>query len=320
MKVLVTGGAGFIGSHLSDRLLQEGHQLVVVDNYDAFYPRSLKESNVKSHFKSLSYQFIEEDILNPASIRKQIKGNTPELIIHLAAKAGVRPSIDNPLAYEHANVQGTLCMLEMAKELKVKKIILASSSSVYGSNPNVPWREDDLALQPISPYASSKIAAEAFGRTYSGLYGMNVIALRFFTVFGPRQRPDLAINKFFTALRSNQPITVYGDGSTMRDYTFVDDIIEGIWGAIQRETRSGEFRIYNLGNSGTVRLSELINGIEEVAGKKLIINRQPEQPGDVFQTYADISRAASELGFKPSTSLKTGLQKFNSWQQGLLNV
>jgi UDP-glucuronate 4-epimerase len=244
---------------------------------------------------------------------EKLQGHAPELIIHLAAKAGVRPSIADPLSYDRVNAQGTLNILELAKKLKIKKIIFASSSSVYGSNPNVPWEETDLALSPISPYAASKIAAEAYGKTYSSLYGINFLALRFFTVFGPRQRPDLAINKFFSALFANQPVTIYGDGSTRRDYTYVSDIVQGICGAINREVHLGEFRIYNLGNSATIQLSELIAAIEKIAGKQFQLIYGPEQPGDVYQTFADVSRAQKELGFSPSTALPQGLQEFYDW-------
>ncbi len=312
MNVLLTGGAGFIGSHLADRLLGDGHVVTCIDNFDPFYAVDSKKSNIQAHLSNPNYQLIEEDITNPDKILNRLKG-APDLILHLAAKAGVRPSISDPLAYAHTNVEGTISMLEIARKLHVRKFIFASSSSVYGSNPNIPWNETDLALSPISPYASAKIAAEFFGKTYCSLYSIDFTALRFFTVFGPRQRPDLAIHKFFSALLQDEPITVYGDGTTRRDYTYIDDIVNGIYGAIHKPLVPGQFKVYNLGNSGTVTLNELIAAIEKVVGKKFKIKTEPEQPGDVSCTYANISSAKKDLSFSPSTTLHQGLEAFYSW-------
>jgi UDP-glucuronate 4-epimerase len=313
MNVLLTGGAGFIGSHVADRLLRDGHEVTCIDNFDPFYSEDSKKTNIQAHLSNPHYQLIDEDITNTDKILNWLKGTPPDLILHLAAKAGVRPSISNPQAYAHTNVQGTISMLEIARKLNVPKFIFASSSSVYGSNPNIPWNEADLALSPISPYASSKIAAEFFGKTYCSLYSIDFTALRFFTVFGPRQRPDLAIHKFFSALLKDEPITVYGDGTTRRDYTYIDDIVNGIYGAIEKTLAPGQFKVYNLGNSGTVTLNELIAAIEKVVGKKFKIKTETEQPGDVSCTYANISSAKKDLSFSPSTTLHQGLEAFYNW-------
>ncbi len=313
LKILLTGGAGFVGSHLAEKLLSLGSVVVNIDNFDPFYSRAVKESNMSTQICNPDYRFICSDINTPDVIVGQLAGFSPDVIIHLAAKAGVRPSILDPIGYAQTNVQGTINMLELARKLNVRKFIFASSSSVYGSNPHVPWKESDLALSPISPYASSKIGAEYFGKTYSALFGINFIALRFFTVFGPRQRPDLAIHKFFSALTSDQPIIIYGDGSTRRDYTYVSDIVNGIVGALNRPLVPGEAKVYNLGNSDTVTLSHLVSEIEKVVGQKFSINYQPEQAGDVSQTYADVSLAQNELNFQPSTGLREGLEEFYNW-------
>lgn len=313
MKILVIGGAGFIGSHLVTALLKQNEEVISVDNFDSFYPRSIKESNIKEHFHSKQFLFIEEDILNADTIYEKIKEKKIDLIIHLAAKAGVRPSIENPVEYHKVNAEGTLRMLELARKLDVKKFIFASSSSVYGENPNIPWKESDLDLRPISPYASSKISAENIGNRFSHLYGINFIALRFFTVYGPGQRPDLAIHKFFKNIIEEKAIPVYGDGNTSRDYTYIDDIISGVIGALNLPVKPSFFDIYNLGNSKTINLSELISLIEKVIGKKAIIDRKDYQPGDVMITNADISKSVRELGFMPKTGIKKGLEEFYSW-------
>ena len=310
MRIVVTGGAGFIGSHLVTALLKQNAEVICIDNFDSFYPRSIKESNIKNHFLSNKYTFIEEDILNSEILFAKLSSKKVDAIIHMAAKAGVRPSIENPNEYRKVNAEGTLQMLGLAKKLNIKKFIFASSSSVYGENPNVPWKESDIDLMPISPYATSKIEAESIGKMYCNLHGINFIALRFFTVYGPGQRPDLAIHKFFKNIIEEKPIPVYGDGSTSRDYTYIDDIISGIIGALNLSLNPSIFEIYNLGNSNTIKLSELISLIENVIGKKAIIERKNNQPGDVARTNADISKSFRDFGFKPATSIKNGLEEF----------
>jgi len=315
-NILVTGGAGFIGSHLIDSLLKEDNvRVVTIDNFDPFYARRIKEGNIKTHLGNSNYRFIELDIREKEAMDEALADEQFDMIVHIAAKAGVRPSIQNPLVYHQVNVDGTLNLLEYARNNGVKKFIFASSSSVYGTDPNVPWQEKDTGLMPISPYAASKLAAENYGRVFSELYDMQFIALRFFTVYGPRQRPDLAIHKFFKAIDNGTAIDRYGDGSTRRDYTFVDDVIQGVRKAMQLDDR--KYDIINLGNSDTIMLKDLIAGIENTLGKKAIINQMPEQPGDVPQTYADISKAREVLGYDPKTKIADGLVKFYEWYSEL---
>ncbi len=313
MNILVTGGAGFIGSHLIDKLLSLGHTVFSIDNFDSFYPRIVKENNQKKHFESKNFSFLECDITNEEVLLNFTKGKNIELIVHLAAKAGVRPSIENPAAYHHTNATGTLHLLNIAKTLKVKRFILASSSSVYGENLNVPWKESDTNLQPISPYAASKISAENMARVYSKLFYLDTVVFRFFTVYGPRQRPDLAIHKFFNLAYNNEEIPFFGDGSTRRDYTFIDDIVKGIIGAINLSSTDSKYNVYNLGNSNTVTLNELIETIKKITQKNIVLKKLPEQAGDVQQTFADVSKAGRELGFSPSTKITEGLALFNTW-------
>jgi UDP-glucuronate 4-epimerase len=310
--VLITGGAGFIGSHLVDRLLAEGGWTVtVVDNLDPYYSPEVKRRNVAHHIGDPAFRLVEADLLDE-DLEQRIGEAPIDLIVHIAAKAGVRPSILDPLGYHRVNVTGTLRLLELARHRKVPHFVLASSSSVYGENPNVPWSEEERNLVPISPYAASKLAAEQFARVTSDLHGMMVTTLRFFTVYGPRQRPDLAIHQFFRKISAGDTILQFGDGSTRRDYTYVDDIVNGVRAAMDRSV--GErYELYNLGNSGTVMLRELIAAIELELGRKAIIEQRPEQLGDVPQTFADVSKAARDLGFVPSTSLATGLARFHDW-------
>lgn len=308
--ILVTGGAGFIGSNLISKLLITGkYKITCIDNFDDFYPAAQKEWNIKAFHQNQNFTLIHGDIRNTEDLNK---AENVDIIIHLAAKAGVRPSIQNPKLYLDVNINGTQVLLDYARDNKVKQFLFASSSSVYGVNENVPWIEEDPLL-PISPYASSKVAGEMLGHVYSHLYGIRFVALRFFTVYGPGQRPDLAIHKFFKAITREEPIPVYGDGSTSRDYTFVKDTVEGIIAALDY-TRS-DFEIINLGNHRTVTLSNLIEAIEDTCGKKAIIDRHEEQPGDVSQTYAEISKAQEYLGYDPSTSLEEGLSAFYEWFQ-----
>lgn len=307
---LVTGGAGFIGSHLVDRLLAEGWRVTVVDNFDPFYDTAIKKRNVAEHLGNGRYTLHRLDIRELAGLRRELT-DTYDVIVHLAAKAGVRPSIEDPVTYQEVNVTGTQNMLEFARERGIKQFVFASSSSVYGVNPNVPWREDDHVLLPISPYASTKVSGELLGHVYSHLYGIRFIALRFFTVYGPRQRPDLAIHKFARLMLDGQPIPFYGDGTTRRDYTYIDDIIHGVRAAMDyEETR---YEVVNLGNNRTVSLTEMVQGLEEALGIEAELEPLPEQPGDVPQTWAEVVKARELLGYSPQMSMNKGLQLFAYW-------
>lgn len=307
---LVTGGAGFIGSHLVDRLLAEGWRVTVVDNFDPYYDPAIKEANVADHLKNERYRLVRGDIRDLPGLKQELTGPY-DVIVHLAAKAGVRPSIDDPITYQEVNVGGTQNMLELARELGVKQFIFASSSSVYGVNPNVPWREDDPVLLPISPYAATKVSGELLGHVYSHLYGIRFIALRFFTVYGPRQRPDLAIHKFARMMYKGQYLPFYGDGSSRRDYTYIDDVIQGVRAAMDYD--QSNYEIINLGNNQTVSLREMVKKLQAVLGIKAELDRMPPQPGDVPQTWADISKAGRLLGYQPSTTFDQGLQNFAAW-------
>jgi UDP-glucuronate 4-epimerase len=310
MKIVVTGGAGFIGSHLIDKLLDDNHNVVNIDNFDSFYDYSIKERNIKGHYRYDNYELKKIDIRDYSKLANAIPNDT-EVIVHLAAKAGVRPSIIDPVSYQEVNVTGTQNLLEIAKEKNIGKFIFASSSSVYGKNPKVPWSESDAVLQPISPYASTKVSGELLGHVYSHLYDINFIALRFFTVYGPRQRPDLAIHKFTKLKYDNEPITLFGKGETKRDYTYIDDIILGINSCLNYEDSS--YEIINLGNNNTVELRELVENMEAIIGSKFIKRVEPEQPGDVTQTWADVDKANRLLGYNPSTNITEGLKKFIQW-------
>ena len=307
--VLITGGAGFIGSSLTRVLLGSGNaRITCLDNFDHFYSRRQKEWNLRDIRGHKHFKLLEGDIRHDDSLQQA--GDDVDVIVHLAAKAGVRPSIQDPVLYQDVNVAGTQKLLEFARERSIRQFVFASSSSVYGINENVPWKEDEKLL-PISPYASTKLSGEMLGHVYSHLYGIRFLALRFFTVYGPGQRPDLAIHKFFRSIQDDKPIPVYGDGSTSRDYTFISDTVNGIIGAINYT--GSPFEIINLGNSNTVTLSALISSIEITCGKKAMIDRQPEQPGDVPRTYADIGKARELLGYNPGTTLEAGLARFYEW-------
>jgi len=310
LNIVVTGGAGFIGSHLIDRLLSEGHSVTNIDNFDPFYDENIKRQNIKEHLESHNYTLHEMDIRDKAALNKAIPDDT-DVIVHLAAKAGVRPSIQDPISYQEVNVAGTQNMLEVAREKEIKQFVFASSSSVYGKNPNVPWREDDAVLQPISPYASTKVSGELLGHVYSHLYDIRFLALRFFTVYGPRQRPDLAIHKFLKLMTDGKEITLYGDGSTRRDYTFNYDIVDGIMGAINY--RDSLYEVINLGNNETVELLELVEAIEKASGISAKKTFGPEQPGDVKQTWADVSNAGNLLNYHADYSIDKGLKAFVEW-------
>ena len=315
--VLVTGGAGFIGSHLTQALLSAGKKVIVVDNFNDFYSPSIKRQNIKAVLNAVSekqgenFVLLEEDIrtLHPDHL-KEYAGSI-DTVVHLAAMAGVRPSLMNPVLYQDVNVVGTQALLELSRVLKVKKFIFASSSSVYGVNPNVPWSESDDVLEPISPYAASKVSGELQGRVYHHLYGMDFIALRFFTVYGPRQRPDLAIAKFIDRAFKGEPIEVYGDGTSARDYTFVGDIISGVVAAIERDLHG--YQVINIGNSFPVELRGFIKMVEEATAVSLQLQKKPHQPGDVPRTFADIGKAKQLLGYNPMTSMEAGIRLQVEW-------
>ena len=307
---LVTGGAGFIGSHLIDRLLKEGWVVTNVDNFDPFYDPAIKRKNIVAHLDYEHYRLVEVDIRNLSTLRQALADDY-DVIVHLAARAGVRPSIQDPLGYQEVNVTGTQNLLELARERGIRQFVFASSSSVYGVNPNVPWREDDCVLRPISPYASTKVSGELLGHVYSHLYGIRFIALRFFTVYGPRQRPDLAIHKFARLMLEGKPIPIYGDGSTRRDYTYIDDISEGVRRAMDYEASS--YEIINLGNNQTVTLNEMVETLEMALSVKVARQYLSEQPGDVPATWADVNRAKRILHFRPKTPFEEGVKLFVEW-------
>ncbi|MBS1939451.1 MAG: GDP-mannose 4,6-dehydratase [Bacteroidetes bacterium] len=324
---IITGGAGFIGSHLVDRLLAEGGwNVTVVDNFDPLYPRVLKEANLARHKHDPAFRLEEGDILDGTTVESVLQriGQNPVVLVHLAARVGVRQSLLDPLGYHRTNVTGTLNLLDLARKYRVMRFVLASSSSVYGEHPAIPWKEELEDLHPISPYAVSKWTAEAFARVYARLHGLDTAVLRFFTVYGPRQRPDLAIHSFFRKICEGQPIRQFGDGSTSRDYTYVDDIVNGVRAAMEaplgRPPGQGAYEVFNLGNSTTVPLQELIAAIEQEAGRKAIIEQCPAQAGDVRQTFANVEKAGQFLGFAPKTRLADGLHKFAQWYQDLVPV
>jgi len=310
MRVLVTGGAGFIGSHLAARLAANGVQVTILDELNDFYSPSLKRANLEEAAQCGAFELKEADICDRVSVRDIFRAGRFDTVVHLAARAGVRPSLDDPLLYERVNVGGTLVLLEAAREFGVGKFIFASSSSVYGATNNVPFQESDLNLLPVSPYAATKLAGEKLCYTYSHLYGLSVICLRFFTVYGPRQRPDLAIRKFAERMLRGEPIPFFGDGSSARDYTFVNDTVAGIFAALPYETK---YDIFNLGNSTPVSLLDLVRALEDALGIAAKLDRQPDQPGDVPITFADISKARRELGYNPQTNIRDGLTAMADW-------
>jgi UDP-glucuronate 4-epimerase len=310
MKVLVTGGAGFIGSHLCERLLRDGHGVAILDDLNDFYSPAAKQANLVTIGQSGLVEFYWGDIVDEAFVAQTFRAYRPDAVIHLAARAGVRPSLEQPLLYGRVNVQGTITLLEGCRKFGMPKFVFASSSSIYGVANRVPFSEEDFLNMPVSPYAATKIAGEKIAYTYAHLYGLRVVCLRFFTVFGPRQRPDLAIRKFTTMIDRGQPIPVFGDGTSGRDYTFVDDTVQGIMGALAYDC---PFDIFNLGNSHPVRLIDLIRTIETALGKRATIQWLGDQPGDVPITYADISKAQEILGYHPKTSLTAGIDRFLEW-------
>ncbi|HEY2963449.1 MAG TPA: GDP-mannose 4,6-dehydratase [Pyrinomonadaceae bacterium] len=311
-NLLVSGGAGFIGSHLVDRLLRSDvDQITVVDDFNDFYNPDIKRENIREHLKDPRYKLVAADIRDRAALENVFKQNRFDCIVHLAARAGVRPSLKEPELYTQTNINGTVNLLELARHHGIRQFVFGSSSSVYGINAKVPFSEDDPIRQPISPYAATKAAGELICHTYSHLYGLRCVCLRFFTVYGPRQRPDLAIHKFAKLISEGKPIPVFGDGTTRRDYTYIDDIIDGVMAAIAYDRTN--YEAINLGESRTVELRELIALLEKELGTRAVIDRQPPQPGDVPQTFADITKARALLGYNPQTQIENGLHRFVEW-------
>lgn len=312
--ILVTGGAGFIGSHLVERLLAQGHRVVALDNFDPFYSPDEKRRNLAAALENPAFRLVEADCAEPRQVEDGLAGERIDAIVHLAAKAGVRPSLRDPVGYTRANVVATQVLLEFARQRGIQRFVFGSSSSVYGNRTDIPFSEDDPADRPVSPYAATKRAGEVICHTYAHLYDMRIIALRFFTVYGPRQRPDLAIRKFATLMMNGQPVPMFGDGSAERDYTWVDDILDGVVAAIERTGRvAPEFEIVNLGESRTTSVRRLIELLADALGVEPRIDPQPAQPGDVLRTCADVSKAARLLGYSPRVPVETGIPRFVEW-------
>jgi UDP-glucuronate 4-epimerase len=311
MNFLVTGGAGFIGSHVCERLLESGHSVWAFDDLNSFYSPELKRRNLHDlQALAKSFEFLQGDLTDPNALQELFADVKFDQVIHLAARAGVRPSLEEPALYQRVNVEGTVNLLETARQRGVKKFIIASSSSVYGISSQVPFSENHPIFTPISPYAASKLACEALGHVYHQVYHLDVVMLRFFTVYGPRQRPDLAIHKFASLIRQGLPIPVFGDGSTARDYTYVSDTLDGIMACTRQEFG---YEIYNLGESQTVKLNRLIELLENALGRKASIKRLPLQPGDVPLTCADISKARKQLSYQPKVPIEQGIPLFTEW-------
>jgi UDP-glucuronate 4-epimerase len=310
MRVLVTGGAGFIGYHLASKLLADNVQVALIDNFNQFYDPDIKRRNVADLQRQGNAVLYEIDIMDLEASRRAFAEFRPDAIVHLAAWAGVRPSLEKPMVYTAVNVTGAVHMLELAREFGAQSFVFGSSSSVYGGSPNVPFSEDDPVAEPVSPYAATKRAGELLCYTYAHNYGLPITCLRFFTVYGPRQRPEMAIHKFAQLMSEGKEIPVFGDGSTRRDYTYIDDIVSGITAAIAAKS---PFAIFNLGESQTVTLLELIRHLEKALGLKARLKFLPEQPGDMRITYADIRRARQALGYAPRVGIEEGIQRFASW-------
>ena len=310
MNILVTGAAGFIGSHVCEHFIKLGHNIIGIDNFDNFYPVPFKKQNLFQLNQSKQFQFHKADIRDGIALNEIFSSQNVDVVIHLAAKAGVRPSIESITDYYDVNVNGSVSLLESMRKNGIKKMLFASSSSIYGNNSKVPFSETDSVDNPISPYASTKKSGELLCHVYHHLYNFDISCLRFFTVFGPRQRPDLAIHKFTRLIDEGRPIPFYGDGSTSRDYTYIDDIVDGINCAINH---LNGYQLFNLGESNVITLNQLVNTIESTLNKKAILNKQPMQPGDVTKTYADISKAKSEIGYHPKFDFETGISEFVKW-------
>jgi UDP-glucuronate 4-epimerase len=315
MRVLVTGGAGFIGSTLVDRLLSDGAEVVAVDNFDPFYDAARKRLNLEAATRNSRFRLVDLDIRDGEGVGRIVAETRPDIIVHLAARAGVRPSIAEPSVYAAVNVTGTVHLLEAACRIEPRpRFVYASSSSVYGDRADAPFREGDPVDHPVSPYAATKKACELLAYTFHHLHGLPVTGLRFFTAYGPRNRPDLAIAKFALLIDRGQPVPMFGDGTSRRDYTFVEDIVDGVVRAIDR---CSSHHLYNLGHSEPVELRAMIAALGEALGKPPRVLRLPEQPGDVRQTFADITRARAELGYSPSTPFRDGLARFIAWYRSL---
>lgn len=316
-RVLLTGGAGFIGSHLAEALLRRGSRLSIVDELNDFYSPERKKANLAEVRQVGEFEFFQADICDKSSLRNVFESFRPDTIVHLAARAGVRPSLQDPELYQRVNVAGTLNLLELCREFGVHRFVFGSSSSVYGVAERVPFLESNTELRPISPYAATKLAGEMLCFTYSYLYGLTAVCLRFFTVYGPRQRPDLAIYKFTGLLEAEHPLPIFGDGLSGRDYTYVEDIVAGVLASIEYVPASGpgnsRFEIFNLGNSHPVRLGDLVGLLEKITKRRAVRQQLPEQPGDVPITWADISKAKRLLGYDPQTPIEKGLEQFVSW-------
>ncbi|MEA1927232.1 MAG: GDP-mannose 4,6-dehydratase [Candidatus Auribacterota bacterium] len=310
MKILLTGGAGFIGSHLSEILLQEGHKVVIVDNFNDYYLPRIKEENLSGIRDNPDLEIVKADIRDRQRMEGLFSDHGFDAVIHLAARAGVRPSLADPRLYQDVNIGGTLTLLDAARKFSLRRFIFASSSSVYGDCPRLPLRESEPFLRPVSPYGATKLMGEHLCRVFNRQYGLSVAALRFFTVYGPRQRPDMAIHLFSRLISEGKEISVFGDGSSRRDYTFIDDITSGIYSAL---TADLNFEIFNLGGGHTITLSELINLLGKKLGPRPILKRMPFQPGDVISTLADVTRAGEILGYRPETELAAGIDKFITW-------
>ncbi|HZL99800.1 MAG TPA: NAD-dependent epimerase/dehydratase family protein [Planctomycetota bacterium] len=308
--MLVTGAAGFIGSHLSEALLARGDRVVGFDNFNAFYDPAIKRGNAALLSARAGFALVEGDIRDASAVARVFAEHHPTSVVHLAAMAGVRPSLQDPALYHDVNCTGTAVLLQAARAAGVGRFVFGSSSSVYGGNPKVPFHEDDDVSRPVSPYAATKRANELTCWTFHHLYGMDIACLRFFTVYGPRQRPEMAIHKFVRLTAAGQPLPLFGDGRSERDYTYIDDILDGL---LKAHDRSRGFRIYNLGESRTVSLRELVAAIGRALGREPRVDWQPVQPGDVPRTFADITRARAELGYDPRVGLEEGLARFVAW-------
>ena len=316
-RILLTGGAGFIGSHVAEALLRRGEQLVVVDCLDDFYSPAWKQANLEDLRRAGQFEFSSVDICDFDPLRELVSRTRPEAIIHLAARAGVRPSIELPRLYERVNLAGTVNLLELTREFGVRKFLFASSSSVYGATSRVPFSESHFELRPVSPYAATKLSGELLCYTYAHLYGFDTLCLRFFTVYGARQRPDLAIHKFVGLIEKGKPIPIFGDTNMGRDYTYIDDIVAGVLAALGYDPRPPgggvPFEVFNLGNSHPVKLGELVELLERVTGRKAIRDARPPQPGDVPITWADVSKSERLLGYRPAVRIEEGLARFLAW-------
>ncbi|HEX7091102.1 MAG TPA: NAD-dependent epimerase/dehydratase family protein [Longimicrobiales bacterium] len=317
-RVLVTGGAGFIGSHLVERLLARGDRVIAVDNFDPFYSPEEKRRNLSAALENPAFHLVVADCADPAQLRDALDDEPIDAIVHLAAKAGVRPSLQDPLGYARANIIATQALLELARQRGIRRFIFGSSSSVYGNRADIPFSEDDRADRPVSPYAATKRAGEVLCHTYAHLYGMRIIALRFFTVYGPRQRPDLAIRKFATLMLRGEPVPVFGDGSAERDYTWIDDILDGVLAAMEwTAAPDPAFEIVNLGESRTTSVRRLVELIADSLRIEPRIAHHPPQPGDVLRTCADLSKAARLLGYQPKVPVEVGIPRFVEWIRAL---